>query len=311
LTTTDPTGPESAVTPRGLARFGPLGAVALFWLFHRVMGGLTVDHLAAGGVVLGLYGAGPRLAPWRRLIVPALVMAAFYEGQKYVAAGWRGPVHIAGPHQVDLQVFGVPTPAGPVLPTVWVQQFVHPILDLILGPAYIAFAPAFVATCAWFYFVTAARPGGRGSGPRVRLRAEALMWAMVGLTVAPPWYVERYGLGPVRLDALPSPAGAARFDALVGLDLMARYYSRTPNVFGAIPSLHAAFPALAAYGAFRLGALRAACTAYALIVAFAAVYLNHHWVLDIVWGWAYALVAGVAWDRYCLRVQSTAAPTDR
>ena len=50
------------------------------------------------------------------------------------------------------------------------------------------------------------------------------------------------GDGPADLAALPSPAGTARFDALLGIHYFASFYARNTNVFGAMPSLHASYP---------------------------------------------------------------------
>ena len=60
-------------------------------------------------------------------------------------------------------------------------------------------------------------------------RAWRGVWAFVLLNVmavatfilypaAPPWYVEKYGLGPAVLNTSPSVAGAARIDQLLGID---------------------------------------------------------------------------------------------
>ena len=108
------------------------------------------------------------------------------------------------------------------------------------------------------------------------------MWAMLGLNLAgyvgylvypaaPPWYVDRYGLGPALLTAPPEAAGAARFDALLGVSWFAEYYGRSANVFGAIPSLHVGQTFLAVLFAWRWRSLRGFTTGFWLLVTFAAV----------------------------------------
>jgi membrane-associated phospholipid phosphatase len=68
-------------------------------------------------------------------------------------------------------------------------------------------------------------------------------------------------------------------------------YGRSSDVFGAMPSLHVAYPlliVLEGYGVFGpLGLF--ASVVFALLMAVGAVYLDHHWVLDVVAGLAYAL----------------------
>jgi hypothetical protein len=141
-------------------------------------------------------------------------------------------------------------------------------------------------------------PGARG--------AEAMTWAFFWLGLvsvvtyylypaAPPWYAAEHGLGPAVRDALPSAGGAALVDAMLGLPVFATFYGRNRNVFGAIPSLRAAIPLLAFCFAWRVCSLRVVTGSYALLMAFTAVYLNHHYVLDVLWGWAYVgvVVGGV------------------
>jgi membrane-associated phospholipid phosphatase len=114
---------------------------------------------------------------------------------------------------------------------------------------------------------------------------------------APPWYVDHYGLGPAVLSAAPEAAGAARFDAALGVDVFAAYYGRNANVFGAIPSLHVGQTFLAVLYAWRWRSLRVAVTTLWAIVAFASIYLNHHYVVDGLVGmvFAAAVFAAMEW----------------
>jgi membrane-associated phospholipid phosphatase len=73
-------------------------------------------------------------------------------------------------------------------------------------------------------------------------------------------------------------------------------YGRASDVFGAMPSLHVAYPLLVlieGWATFR-PVVRAAAGAFYVAMCFAAVYLDHHWVLDVVAGTAYCLVVAVA-----------------
>ena len=109
---------------------------------------------------------------------------------------------------------------------------------------------------------------------------------------APPWYVATYGLGPANLSVQANSAGCVRFDQLLGTHFFTEMYGRAADVFGAIPSLHVAYPLLAAFFAFRFGALRIFSFCFYVLMCFSAVYLNHHYVLDIIWGSSYALLVG-------------------
>jgi membrane-associated phospholipid phosphatase len=65
-------------------------------------------------------------------------------------------------------------------------------------------------------------------------------------------------------------------------------------VFGAIPSLHVVYPFLAMVYGWKLRRFRWVAAAYFVLVCFAAVYLNHHYLLDLFVGVAIALAVMAA-----------------
>jgi membrane-associated phospholipid phosphatase len=119
-----------------------------------------------------------------------------------------------------------------------------------------------------------------------------VFWAI--FPVAPPWYVEAHGLvapGAVGLDPLlGDPAALVRVDAWLGYPHFSDIYKQATYVFGAMPSLHAAAPVWVALWT-REKWLRLLVWCYALAMCFFAVYLNHHYVVDVLAG--ALLAAGV------------------
>ena len=74
----------------------------------------------------------------------------------------------------------------------------------------------------------------------------------------------------------------------------AGFYSRNPNVFGAMPSLHVSYPLMVTMFTWHRGwGWRISTLLFTLLVSFAAVYLGHHYVLDLLAG--YAVAVGSAW----------------
>jgi len=288
----------------GARRLCPACAVLAYWAVLFALRGFRVEHLLLGLAVLAFAYAGAGADKWFRFLVPLALVAAFYDAQGYLERalwGWI-PVHVSEPHAFDVRFFGIHTPAGVVTPAQWLQGHTHPALDLLFGAAYAGFIPAYVATALWFRL-----KGGPWTGKgSVRLRAgEPMMWSLFWLfavscatyhlyPAAPPWYAQRYGFGPVMRGVAPDPAGEIRIDRLLGFPLFSSIYSRAPDVFGAIPSLHAAIPVLAFLFACRAGSLRLATGLYALLVCAAALYFNHHYVLDVLWGAAYAALVAIA-----------------
>jgi membrane-associated phospholipid phosphatase len=73
------------------------------------------------------------------------------------------------------------------------------------------------------------------------------------------------------------------------------YSNLNPNKFAAFPSLHAAFPALAAiYSWNRYRLLAIGLVAYSALVWLAIVYLGEHYFVDALAGLAFALCATLA-----------------
>ena len=101
----------------------------------------------------------------------------------------------------------------------------------------------------------------------------------------------------------PSAGGGLRFDELLGTHVFQNAYGHSIEVFGALPSLHVAYPMLAMLLVLRTAALQWArwpVSVYALIMCFSAVYLQHHYVIDVLLGVVYAVIAAaivLRWER--------------
>lgn len=280
-------------------RWLPLAGAAAYLGAQAWLGGLRTDHgwLAAG--VLAGYYAGPRVRPVLHFILPLVIVGVVYDAQRYWAESVRATVRVAEPYHWELHWFGIRTAAGLVTPAAWWQTHTHAVLDLLSGAAYLTFIPIFVAAAAWWRF------------KERRAGAEAVMWAMLWLNLAgyvayliypaaPPWYVDHYGLGPAVLSAPPEVGGTVRFDALLGVHWFADYYGRNANIFGAIPSLHVGQTFLAVLYAWQFRSLRTLTTLLWLLVFFASVYLNHHYIVDGLVGMGFAVAAWAAmqwWGR--------------
>lgn len=88
-----------------------------------------------------------------------------------------------------------------------------------------------------------------------------------------------------------SAAGLTRVDDLLGFDLFGKLYGSSTLVFGSFPSLHAAWPFLA----FSLdtASTRWLHLSHYFYVSWAAMYLNHHYFVDVLGGGFLAAVVGV------------------
>jgi len=293
--------------------------VALYWYVVFMLGGFRGDHLSVGLLILGLSYGGRAVTPLRRFLTPLILTGVLYDGQRYYPEVLRGRVHVSGPYEWERYLFGIQSHGAVLTPNEWWQLHLHPALDLVTGFFYLVFILHFVALAAYFVFI-AARTGTRTrSAEYLRAWTPLVMWGLLALNVlgfvthnvwptAPPWYVARYGLDALHPGVAPDAAGAIRFDELLGTNYFTSFYGRSVDAFGAIPSLHVGYAVLALYYALRFGAARTIAAVFLVGMSFSAVYLNHHYVIDLLWAVVYALVAGVGVDAlYARRLRRQAS----
>ncbi len=205
-------------------------------------------------------------------------------------------VHVAEPYFFDKTFFGIRSGGTVLTPNEFFVQHHWPVADFLTGTSYIIYVYWAVGFAA---YLALARRDDAGRRLLARFGWTFLLMNLAGFATyyvypaAPPWYVTDYGLGPVNMAARSSAAAAARWDALTGIHYFAGFYGRSADVFGAIPSLHVAYPLMTfLYGLeLRKRWLDVSSFALFLLVSFAAVYLNHHYVVDVLLGVLYTLVA--------------------
>jgi membrane-associated phospholipid phosphatase len=262
------------------------------------LGDLHRSNVAIGMLCL-LDTYNPNTRRFLRVFGPFIATGALYDSLRfYLDPVTTGRIHVAGPYLLDRAWFGTGTHTlNEVFATHhWI------IADLATGFAYLIYVAEYLALAMLVYFaghVTRARSFARGF-----LLVNAMGFVTYLLyPAAPPWYVAAHGLGPALAGSAPSPGAAARFDALLGARVFGDMYRHSVDVFGAIPSLHVAYPAMAAVFAFRtreLGWTRWPAAGYAVLMCFSAVYLQHHYVIDVLLGLGYgaiAVTAVLAWER--------------
>jgi len=104
---------------------------------------------------------------------------------------------------------------------------------------------------------------------------------------APPWYLETYGNQQPSYNISGDPAGLDNADTLLHVPLFESVYGNSPIVFGSFPSLHGAWPIMITIFMPGYRALKAVGVLYAVLVWWAAMYLNHHYLVDLIGGAIY------------------------
>jgi inositol phosphorylceramide synthase catalytic subunit len=263
-----------------------LGVIPLLMLGVQATRGLRGEHYLLAFAFLTLAWVGPRGRRFSFLALPFVLVGLGYEQLRFLEP-LRGRVHVDDLYQLEGALFRI---GGRPLSEI-IASHTHPLADVITGFAYFTYMFESFVFAAFFYL--------KKDEPRMAriawgfFAANLIGWAIwLAFPAAPPWYVDVYGLGPAHADAIPSAAGALRVDALFGIHLFQGMYSRNTNVFGAMPSLHVAYPTVVALVVSDLGRrYRVPTIGFALLVGFSAVYLRHHYILDVLAGTAVAFVS--------------------
>jgi hypothetical protein len=209
-------------------------------------------------------------------------------------------VHVCDLRSYELALFGLNAGGRRITLHDWFQAHPSPVLDVMCAIPYATFIFVCVGCAVWLYL---------HDYPAMRRFA----WSFFALNlagfvtyhiypVAPPWYYHAHGCRVDMLVGASEGPNLARVDALVHVRYFAGMYGRASDVFGALPSLHVAYPLLVLIEGWATfpRALRAAAVIFYAAMCFAAVYLDHHWVIDVVAGNAYCLVIALA-ARYLTR----------
>lgn len=284
-----------------IRKYGLTAAFVAYWFILHLLGGLRSEHIVFGVTASLLSVAGPAAAVLLRFLLPIMLIGIIYDSMRYYSDYIRGEIHVKFPYDFDKRFFGIETADGRLTPNEWWQKHTFPLLDLITGFFYLSFITIYAGISAYHALVLpliskdpVQRMHANRIGPYVTW---AFFWLnFIGYTTyfwfpaAPPWYVAEHGFGPAKMDTLASAAGAIRFDQLLGTQFFTGMYGRSADVFGAIPSLHVAYPLLSVLFAFQVGSLRTVSIIFYAVMCFSAVYLNHHYIIDVLWGSSYAVL---------------------
>lgn len=283
-------------TPPGLFLL-TTGGLGVYLLVMRLNGGNRPEQFLLCGLALVLLLGGEASRRFLLGMLPFLLYGLVYDLTHLTQPLVRYlHVHVVEPYRFDQVLFGIRTAAGVLTPNEIFVRHHWPAVDLVTGLAYIFFI---YWTLLFAVYLGLFRRDEEGRRLLARYGWVFLLMNLVGFATyyvypaAPPWYAADYGFGPANMAVHASPAAAVRFDALTGTRYFAEFYGRSADVFGAIPSLHASYPLLVFLYGRKLGKtwLDVSSFLFFLLVCFSAVYLQHHYVLDVLIGILYALVA--------------------
>ncbi len=219
-----------------------------------------------------------------------LVYWVLYDSMRVFPNYLFNEVHIAQPYEIEKAWFGIETAAGLITPNEYFKVYNAPWLDVLSALFYLCWVPVPLMFAVWLFFNDKAMLS--------EFTITFLLANIIGMAVyylypaAPPWYVEEHGFKLLHHTS-GSAAGLLRFDEIMGVTLFSGMYEKNANVFAAIPSLHAAFPAIMLYYSVKKKLKYASLLFLIILVGiwFAAVYTQHHYIIDVLLGGACAVFA--------------------
>jgi hypothetical protein len=273
----------------------------LYCLFRGERRWEMIIPVLLGGVVPYLGPRGKRLYLG---LLPVGLVGLLYDGMRFVkhVGVSADTVHLCDLRALDARFFGTHLNGKLVSVHDVLQAHASLPLDVFFSIPYGTFLGA-AFLFAGFLYVRDYPAMRRFTFAFLALNVAAFFTYHL-YPAAPPWYYHAHGCAvDVNAHASAGP-NLTRVDAWLGIPYFTGFYARSSNVFGAVPSLHVAYPLLIALEGFRpFGALRPRALGWTLRIASfvfvlwmttAAIYLDHHWVVDVVVGLSFGLTTFVA-----------------
>lgn len=106
---------------------------------------------------------------------------------------------------------------------------------------------------------------------------------------APPWYTQASGHSSASYLMHGNPGGLGRIDDAFNITMFHRMYHGAPIVFGSFPSMHCGWPMLVFMFQWTTRG-RIFSALHIMLICWAALYLTHHFLVDILAAYFYNIV---------------------
>jgi len=218
-------------------------------------------------------------------------------------------VSVENLYNLEKNLFGISLNGIRITPNEYWLVNSNTILDVCSGFFYLLWIPVPLAFAAYLFYYC---------------RKQFLYFSLTFILVnclgfiiyyiypaAPPWYIQQNGFQFIP-HTLGNTAGLIRFDNFFGLPIFQSIYSKSSNVFAAMPSLHSSYPVIVLYYGLKnkLGKINVFFTLVMLGIWFTAIYTSHHYLLDVLAGITCAII-GIVFFNYVIKNQSAKILIDK
>ena len=255
----------------------------LFLLIFYVLVGWRSDHTALLSVIIGFslihkYGFQIVLA-----LAGFIGFITLYDAMTFLPNYEVNAIHVKDLYDLEVKYFGVMLDGQKVSFCEWFEPRMTDFQSFIYGFSYLLWVPGPMAFALFLLWKN--KPGV------VEFTYAYLITNIIGIIIyyiypaAPPWYYLNHG--PVAdTTIIGSEAYLSEFDRIIGTPIFNGIYAKGTNVFGAIPSLHAAYPLLGFLFAYRHK--HKPFVIFFVFMAIGtwigAVYTWHHYIIDVLLG---------------------------
>jgi len=171
-------------------------------------------------------------------------------------------IHLEDLYQTEKSLFGITDNGVLYTPNEYLRSRTSTFVDVAAGLFYLMWVPVPLIFAAWLF---------------KRNKNQFLSFSLS--------FLQQYGFD-LHFNTPGNTAGLAGFDHFFGVNVFHALYSKSSNVFAAMPSLHSAYPLVVLYFGLknRLGLINIFFALVAVGIWSAAVYTSHHYILDVLAG---------------------------
>ncbi len=272
----------------------------LFLVFTFFTTGIRPDHYALVVLVNTLFYASPAT---KRLIKGLSIFVVYwiiFDSMKSWPNWAFHSVNIEPIYLLEKKLFGIQYKGTALTPNEYLDLNASKTFDITASVFYLCWIPVPLLFSIYLYF--------SNKNLFLRFLMSFFIVNLVGFVLyythpaAPPWYYRDYG-NVLITEMKSNAAGLLRFDTYFQTHFFKDLYSKGSNVFAAMPSLHAAYPLVGMYYAFKQP-VKTIRIFYLIITAgiwVSAIYLYHHYILDVLAGIACAVIGLTIFEKFLMQ----------
>lgn len=272
----------------------------LYLLLAKSTTGIRPDHVALVAIVNSCYYLS---SSTRRLIIGLGIIIVYwiiYDSMKAWPNWAFNDVDILPLYNLEKSLFGIHDGNNIVTPNEFFLSHSAVFADILCGTFYLCWMPLPLFFAFYLYF--------KNKNLFLRFCMAFFIVNCIGFIIyyvhpaAPPWYYEEHG-SVLDVTTKSYAAGLLRFDSYFGIHLFEGLYSKGSNVFAALPSLHASYPLIGLIYASKQH-VKWLKILFAIVMAgiwFSAIYLSHHYILDVLAGIGCGLLGVFIFEKVMLK----------